>query len=112
MKPTFLLLAATAALASGCAHHVRRAPALSQPPAATPVTDKTSAPSHAPARKDLLERTGDAAWNVVSAPVRLVLPPKKPKTTPPPPPQYAPTQAVFLPRTWQNTPATRPAESP
>ncbi len=86
-SPTILLLAPllfTAAL-SACAHHARRTPDFS-----------TRAPTPRPAQKGLLQRTGDVAWDVVSAPVRLIAPHKKTASAKEEPDTYEPADAVIL----------------
>lgn len=54
---------------AGCTQNARRSPALAQPT------------QTGPEKKDLLSRTADTTWNVVSAPVRWVSPNKKPDTS-------------------------------
>ncbi|HVX84480.1 MAG TPA: hypothetical protein VH253_06655, partial [Phycisphaerae bacterium] len=57
----------------------------------------------------VLQQTGDAAWNVVSAPVRLVLPSKKPPKPAPQPETYEPAEAmIVMPPASTPAPSTQP----
>jgi hypothetical protein len=73
------------ALGVGGCHHARRAPELSAKPAAVK-----------PKGKNVLQRTGDAAWGVVSAPVRLIVPGKKKPEKKEEPVTYEPAEAVIM----------------
>jgi hypothetical protein len=89
MKWTHLLVvgvAAGAMMLGGCAHHTRRSPEL---------TVRSAAPAK-PQGKGVLRRTGDAAWGVVSAPVRLFVPGKKPAVKKEEPVTYEPAEAVIM----------------
>ncbi|HVS72903.1 MAG TPA: hypothetical protein VHQ47_16735 [Phycisphaerae bacterium] len=85
-------------LFAGCAHATHRTPDLSRTPSPTPP------------HKSFLQQTGDAAWNVVSAPVRLVIPAKKPPKPAPQPETYEPAEAMILmpPPSNSQAPATQP----
>ncbi len=86
MKLALLGIAAGLLAAGGCAHHTRRSPEL---------TARPVAPAK-PKGKGVLQRTGDAAWGVVSAPVRLLAPGKKPAPKKEEPVTYEPAEAVIL----------------
>ncbi len=81
------MLALAPLLLAACAHHTRRAPALTEPAAQTP----------SPPQPGFLSRTADATWTVVSAPVRLVTPNKNPiAATPKSPPTYDAPEAIIM----------------
>jgi hypothetical protein len=68
MTDSYLMIAvAGVCLVGGCGHKVQRSPSLVKPPE-RPVMEE----------KSFLNKAGDATWDVVSAPARLVAPGKKP----------------------------------
>jgi hypothetical protein len=82
---------------AGCAHHTRRAPELSA----------RKAPAPRPAERNVFQKTGDIAWDVVSAPVRLIAPGKKPAAKKQEPETYEPAEAIIMmpPETTEAAPA-------
>jgi hypothetical protein len=86
MDLAVIAVAAGGIAVGGCAHHTRRSPEL---------TARSSGPTK-PQGKGVLQRTGDAAWGVVSAPVRLFVPGKKPVVKKEEPVTYEPAEAVIM----------------
>ena len=84
MRRAMVAGAAGVLLCAGCAGHARRAP------------DLSAHAAERPQQKGFLQQTGDAAWNVVSAPVRLVMPGKKAAKPAEEPETYEPAEALIV----------------
>lgn len=93
--PYAMYLAVAALVLAGCAK--------------TQKTPPLEATSSKPAEKNWMEKTGDATWQVVTTPVRVLTPAKKPKPAPAEPGE--PPELVIVTRRGnviEEAPATQP----
>jgi hypothetical protein len=93
-----ILVLVVSALAGGCASKTQRTPPL------TPAATKPQPP-----QRDMLKEAGDATWQVVTAPARLVTPRKAENKEPE---TFEAPAAMIIRRSPDDDDAARPAPAP